>query len=113
MTRGNRDRLRDVEAACLDLRKDLALGGLDNGTVYGAVRLRLIEIGEAAKGIDDQVLDTEPEIPWRNIKGMRDLLVHRYFDTDRAIVQRVVDEQFEPLLAAVRRMIERVGDDEA
>jgi uncharacterized protein with HEPN domain len=38
---------------------------------------------------------------------MRDQLAHRYFDTDHAIVQDVVDNELEPLLIAVRSLLQR------
>jgi uncharacterized protein with HEPN domain len=73
--------------------------------VYDAVRVRLIEIGEAAKGIDESILSDAPSIPWREIARMRDHLAHRYFDSDHAIVQDVVDNDLAPLLDAVHAMI--------
>jgi uncharacterized protein with HEPN domain len=42
--------------------------------------VRLIEIGEAVKGITSQLLDHEPDIPWSAIARMRDHLTHRYFE---------------------------------
>lgn len=57
----------------------------ETGLIYDAVRVRLIEIGKAGKGIDPEVLAQEPTIPWSDIAGMRDHLTHRYFDTDHAI----------------------------
>ena len=55
------------------------------GLVFDAVRVRLIEIGEAIKDIDPQLLATEANIAWRDVARMRDHLAHRYFDTDHAI----------------------------
>lgn len=72
--------------------------------VYDAVRVRLIEIGEAVKGISAERLEAEPEIPWQAIARMRDHLAHHYFDTDHAIVKDVVDNEIEPLLEAVRSL---------
>jgi len=54
--------------------------------VYDAVRVRLIEIGEAVKGIGADVVVTEPGTPWQDIAAMRDRLAHRYFDTLHSIV---------------------------
>jgi uncharacterized protein with HEPN domain len=39
--------------------------------------VRLIEIGEAVKGISPELLDREPDIPWRAIARMRDHIAHR------------------------------------
>ena len=102
----NRDRRRlaDIEAACLAIQSHLAQDGLESGTIFDAVRVRLIEIGEAVKDLSPDILATEPDIPWRQIARMRDHLVHRYFDTSHALVQEVVDQDIEPLSAAVQRM---------
>lgn len=75
--------------------------------MYDAVRVRLIEIGEAVKDISPDLLATAPEIPWKAIARMRDHLAHRYFDTDHAIVQDVVDNELEPLVHAVRALLDR------
>lgn len=108
MSRSDRTRLADVVRAVEAIRDHLTRGGLDDGLVYDAVRVRLIEIGEAVKGISAELLDTEPDTPWRAIARMRDHLAHRYFDTDHAIVVDVVETEVEPLMAAVERLIERL-----
>lgn len=54
MTRGDRQRLDDVEAACLAIHAHLERGGLDDGLVFDAVRIRLVEIGEAVKLISPE-----------------------------------------------------------
>ena len=73
--------------------------------MFDAVRLRLIEIGEAVKRISPELLDAEPEIPWVDIAGMRDQLAHHYFDTSHAIVQATIDSDLPPLSEAVERLM--------
>ena len=115
MSRRDASRLNDVVEAIEAVKDHLTRGGLDDGLVYDAVRVRLIEIGEAVKGIDPELLETEPDIPWKAIARMRDHLAHRCFDTDHAIVQDVVETEIDPLLRAVRLLLERVDltDDES
>jgi uncharacterized protein with HEPN domain len=43
--------------------------------------MRLLEIGEAVKGLRPELTATAPEIPWSSIAGMRDFLAHHYFAT--------------------------------
>jgi uncharacterized protein with HEPN domain len=81
-------------------------GSLDDGLVFDAVRVRLIEIGEAVKGIAPELLAEEPAIPWNDVAGMRDQLAHRYFDTAHSIVAATVDHDLPPLVAAVQRLLE-------
>jgi uncharacterized protein with HEPN domain len=54
-------------------------------------------IGEAARGLDDSFKTESPEIPWKQIIGMRNILVHHYFDIDTEIVWSVVENDL-PLL---------------
>ena len=106
MSRHDASRLGDIIGAISAIEDHLTRGDIDDGLVYDAVRVRLIEIGEAVKGISTELLETEPDIPWKAIARMRDHLAHRYFDTDHAIVQDVVGSELGPLLQAVRSLLE-------
>lgn len=53
--------------------------------------VRSIEIiGEAVKNISNDLIIKPKEVPWRNIAGMRDKLMHAYFSVDYEIVWNVV-----------------------
>lgn len=108
MSRRDDERLTDILAAGEAIASHLRRGGLDDGLVFDAVRVRLIEIGEAVKDIDPEVLADESAIPWHDVAGMRDHLAHRYFDTAHSIVQGTVDHDLPPLLAAARRLLGKV-----
>lgn len=105
MSRHDVDRLGDVVQAVDAIGDHLARGDLHDGLVYDAVRVRLIEIGEAVKAIDPVLLAAEPDVPWSAIARMRDHLAHHYFDTDHAIVIDVVDHELGPLRGAAARLL--------
>jgi uncharacterized protein with HEPN domain len=67
--------LDDILAAVAAIAGPLTRGELDDGLVFDAVRVRLIEIGEAAKAIDPDLLAREPAIPWIDVAGIRN---HRF-----------------------------------
>jgi uncharacterized protein with HEPN domain len=113
VSRRDDERLADVIASAAAIASHLDRGGLDDGLVFDAVRVRLIEIGEAVKDIDPEVLAKEPDIPWRDVAGMRDHLAHRYFDTAHSIVQATIDHDLPPLLAAARRLLQMSPANEA
>ena len=86
----------------------MARGDLSDGLISDAVRVRLIEIGEAIKTISPKLLDSEPGHPWSDIARMRDRLAHRYFDTTHGQVAGAVEHDLEPLKAAVLRLQDRL-----
>jgi uncharacterized protein with HEPN domain len=106
------DRLDDVGAGISAIRAHLQRGGLDDGLIFDAVRIRLLEIGEAVKALPAGLLAEEPSIPWSQIARMRDHLAHRYWDTNHAIVQATVNNDLDQLDAAIGRMRELFGHDE-
>lgn len=110
MSRRDRQRLDDIQAALDTIDDHLTRGGLFDGLVYDAVRVRLIEIGEAVKGLVADLLATEPDLPWTQIAGMRDRLAHRYFDTSHTIVQGTVAHDLPILAAAVERLRSHATD---
>jgi uncharacterized protein with HEPN domain len=72
--------------------------------------IRNIEIiGQAVKGVSDETRALEPSVPWRQIAGMRDKLIHEYFGVDLNLVWEVVEHDLpavRPQLDALRRGLE-------
>lgn len=108
MSRHPEQRLTDILAAAEAIHGHLQRGSIHDGLVFDAIRVRLIEIGEAVKAIDPDFLAHEPDTPWIDIAGMRNHLAHRYFDTAHSIVEATVVHDLPPLLAAVRRLLDRL-----
>jgi uncharacterized protein with HEPN domain len=100
----DRQRLEDIQAAIDAIRSHLQRGDLSDGLIFDAVRIRLLEIGEAVKALPEDLLATQPSIPWRQITRMRDHLAHRYFDTAHAILQATVDEDLPDLERAIHAL---------
>ncbi len=84
--------------------------GQEGGVVAGA-RADL-EIGEAVKALPDDLLATQPTIPWRQIARMRDHLAHRYFDTTHAILQATVDKDLPDLERAIAALAHSLPQDD-
>lgn len=73
---------------------------------YDAIVRNLQIIGEAAGKIPPTERDTQPQIPWSQIVGMRNILVHEYFRADRSFVELVLNHHLESLVAAAKTMLE-------
>jgi len=68
----------------------------DDKTAFAVVRALEI-IGEAVKNIPDDIRKNYPEIPWKDMAGMRDKVIHEYFGVKLSIVWRAVKEEIPPL----------------
>ena len=111
MSRHDRQRLEDILAAIDAIRAHLTRGELSDSLVFDAVRVRLIEIGEAVKALPADLLANEPDLPWAQIAGMRDRLAHRYFDTSHAIVAATVEHDVPELEGATRSLLDHTSED--
>lgn len=107
MTRDDQQRLDDITAAIAAIREHLHRAHISDGLIFDAVRVRLIEIGEAVKALPANLLAAEPLVPWEQVAGMRDRLAHRYFDTSHAIVASTVDTDLPELELALGRLRQR------
>ncbi|WP_292396182.1 HepT-like ribonuclease domain-containing protein [Mesorhizobium sp.] len=68
---------------------------------------RGIEINsEATRHIPDDLIALAPEIPWKQIRGIGNILRHEYYKTSDAIVWAVVTDSLSPLRLAVERILE-------
>ncbi|MCR1809719.1 DUF86 domain-containing protein [Sulfurospirillum sp. hDNRA2] len=70
--------------------------------------MRLLAIGEGLKNIDKltdgQLLPRYPSIEWKNIKGLRDVLSHHYFDINAEILFDVCSSKLVELSSVVKQM---------
>ena len=74
-----------------------------------ATCMLLIAIGESLKNLDKttegKLLPTYPSIPWKNVKGMRDIIAHHYFDVDAGQILWIVKNEIAPLKTAIQFFI--------
>ena len=78
-----------------------------------AVIRSLEVIGEAAGKVSPALRATQPNIPWRDITGLRHRLIHGYDDVRLERVWMVVTQDLEPLIAALTPLVPEEGASEA
>lgn len=112
MSRRTRSRLEDIALACAAISRYVDRADSDDDVVFDAIRIRLLEIGEAVKDVDLELLASEPEIPWKGISRMRDQLADRYFDTAHAVVNATARNDIPLLAAATARLLAALDEAE-
>jgi uncharacterized protein with HEPN domain len=83
----------------------------DRKTIDAVVR-NLEIIGEAVKNVPPEVRALSPSVPWSKIAGMRDILIHVYFNIDTDIVWDVVQTKLADLKATAESLLAEDGAEE-
>ena len=73
-----------------------------------AVLRNLEIIGEAAKHIPENIRMQHPEIPWKRVIGLRNVVIHHYFGVDLSIVWVIIKKQLPELKNAVISLMEEM-----
>ena len=109
MSRDPHLRLDDIIEACERLQShlenvDFAAFDKDLKTQDAVIRVFEI-IGEAVKSLPEEWTEKEPESPWRQIAGFRDVLAHAYFAVNSSVVWAAAVEKAPLLKAACLRLL--------
>lgn len=84
---------------------------LDEDEMLSLALVRLLEIiGEAAAGISPGLRRKYPGLPWPQMTGMRNRLVHGYFDVNPDLVWRTVTEEMPLLMERIRKALENEAE---
>jgi uncharacterized protein with HEPN domain len=103
--------------AAIDAIQSYTIGGreafLADGKTQDAVIRNIEIIGQAVKGVsgDTRALDTA--VPWRQIAGMRDKLIHEYFGVDPMLVWDVVERELPSLRPRLERLSRHLAQGDA
>ena len=100
------ERTKDVHSI------DDFLGSSPGMVLLDATCMLLIAIGESLKNLDKTtngvLLPTYPSIPWKNVKELRDIIAHHYFDVDASQILWIVKNEISPLKKAICFFIEEL-----
>ena len=102
-------RLEDINDALDKISKYIA--GLDQDdwmkdqkTIDAVIR-NLEIIGEAATHVPENIQEQLTDIPWYQMKGMRNVLVHEYFGTDNEVLWKTLQEDLPPLKLKIQKFL--------
>lgn len=106
--RSQRERLLDILGAIEEIEEYAALGReayMQDKLIQGWMILQLQRIGEAAARLSETIREQCPDIPWQDIVGMRNMLIHEYFGISLPRVWMTVLYDIPVLKACVNRIL--------
>jgi uncharacterized protein with HEPN domain len=99
--------IRDYAREAMDLGKGITVDQLQTDRTLMLALTRLLEIiGEAATRVPEEIRNHYPAIPWLNIVGMRNRLIHGYDDVDTEIICDVIHSDLPALCLALKNLPE-------
>ena len=96
------DSVENIEKYTKNITKDQFF---DNLQVQDAVVRRIEIIGEAVKNLPNEVRKKHPEIPWKDIAGTRDVIVHDYSGIDIDLVWEIVHDNIPKLKKQIANIL--------
>ena len=105
--------LKDILAAIESIESfiagmDLEAFQMDDKTTSAVMR-KLEIIGEAVKQIPDEVRQKHSQVPWKEMAGMRDKLIHFYFGVDYQLVWKTVTERLPQVKQDIQNVLRKAG----
>jgi uncharacterized protein with HEPN domain len=79
---------------------------LADSRTFDAVLRNLEVLGEAAGQVPDAFREAHPDVPWRQLVGLRNVVIHPYFAVDPEAIWTIATRQLPPLLPALRDLLE-------
>ncbi len=110
MSRGERERLRDIKDAIVAIREHLARVGDEPASnnralLHDALLFQFVVIGEAVKNLAPETRESAPQIAWADVAGLRDLIAHEYFRIEIERVLEIVEHDLPALDEAIDSLL--------
>jgi uncharacterized protein with HEPN domain len=106
-----KERLRDIMEAIANIERYTVRGrdAFEGDELLQNWFLRQLQIiGEAVRAIPPSIQSLAPEIPWSKIVGMRNILIHGYFEIDTAVVWDAVQNDIPALKKQIASLFDRL-----
>lgn len=107
-----RDALATIQRRMEGIEKPMDFWASEDARIrLDSIAMLLLALGEAVKKIDKntdgKLMAQYPQIDWRGVKGIRDVLAHDYFDLNILIIFQVCRERLPELTGVVDQMLEK------
>lgn len=112
MTRPQAEYCRDILERIARIEGYVSLGRgvfMQSELHQDAVSFCFLVIGEAVRRLDDDMTVPHPHIPWRQYARFRDVLIHRYHNTEIIVAWQVSQDELPALKEAVTAMLKQMG----
>lgn len=94
-----------------DNSADISYSDFENNETLKRSFVRALEvIGEAVKSVPDDFREKYPQIPWKKMSGLRDVLIHRYFGINYILVWDVIKNQVPDLKINIQSILEEIPE---
>jgi uncharacterized protein with HEPN domain len=98
----------DAAREAMSFVKDRKRSDLETNRMLVLSLVKSIEImGEAASKVTKESRDGHPEVPWLNVIGMRNRLIHVYFDIDLDRVWDTITDDLPPVIATLEKIVQK------
>ena len=103
--------LLEVEKRSININEPNDFLVSESGVILlDSICMKLSAIGESIKNLDKTtnytLLPQYPEIPWRNVMGVRDFIVHHYFEVDADVIFEICKNDVPVLIKVIERMMD-------
>jgi uncharacterized protein with HEPN domain len=109
MNRSDLERLRDAREFAVFVQEDA--GGLPADVLaearqpQHAALFDLLVIGETLGKVSAEIKSAAPDLPWKSIVNLRNIIVHSYWQIDLEIIAAVIENDLDPLVAELTKLI--------
>ena len=107
--------MKDILSAMIDVQgfvegMDFETFAADDKTASAAVR-KLEIMGEAAKNVPEAIRQKYPQVPWRQMAGTLDRIIHAYFDVSSVVIWDVVKNRIPALQPIIQQILEDIEEE--